>query len=524
MAAPVLTIDDVQLPVEIAKGAVGGPMFSTIVASGKSAAEKRIAQWVVGRRRWDVPFSRRDAAQANALVSFFYGRRGRLRGFRFQDPEDYKATAEVLYPTGASTVQLERTYTSGAVASRRKIYKPVQSVGVTLTRNGSAFTMFSVDYTSGMIYLTADITKAITGITQASGAVISCTAHPFSIGDELYMSGVAGMTQINGQVVTITATSANTFTVSLNTTAYSAYTSGGLAHKYVQSDETLLWTGQFDIPARFDTDACLVTQADRDLRDWDSVPIVELLQVPTPNPVAPPAVLELVAQALADGATAIYAFSESAGVLINQHTPGTFDLSVHANVTRPVGAVGAPDYLGYDFNPAAEATALFGHIEGLRPNCGFTNFTCEFVGKFPSPQASGRYGIELRRSGGLTSASMQQNTAGDILCAVLSSGNPNNSNIIANGAAGEHTPFAHYVWRWDGQTHTGYRNNVQKYSVAVGGGGAALTEGAPFQLAIGGIYGAGNGNIDGIMAFVAIYPNVHLSTTQIATHHIASGV
>lgn len=70
----------------------------------------------------------------------------------------------------------------------------------------------------------------ITAITQAAdGAVTTSAAHGFSTGQLIYIYGVAGMTQINGQLVTITSTGANTFTTAVNTSGYSAYTSGGTA-------------------------------------------------------------------------------------------------------------------------------------------------------------------------------------------------------------------------------------------------------------------------------------------------------
>lgn len=323
MAAPPLVIDEVRLPIEIARGAVGGPMFSTIVATGGNAAEKRIAQWVLGRRRWDVSHARRDPAQANELAEFFYARRGRLYGFRFQDPEDHTATLEPLYPTGAPTVQLERTYTSGPVSSRRPIYKPVEATGIVVNRNDVLFIDYTVDWNSGTLFLTADSTKTITNISQAAAAVIDATAHGFSIGDKIWIEGVVGMTEINDTIVTITAVNTDDFTISLDTTGFTAYVSGGLAIKYVQPTEDLDWTGEFDIPARFDTDECLLVQADVTVRDWDAVPIIELIGVPDivepEPPVEPTSPVEMVL---------MFRFEDSPGITDNEGTGGSaFDLT-----------------------------------------------------------------------------------------------------------------------------------------------------------------------------------------------------
>ena len=106
---------------------------------------------------------------------------------------------------------------------------------------------------TGVVTLTADSSKTITGITQANPGVVTATAHGFSNGDEIYLSGIGGMTEMNGTVQTITNVTTDTFEI-VDTTTYTAYTSGGTADKHVQTSETLTWTGEFDTPARFDTD------------------------------------------------------------------------------------------------------------------------------------------------------------------------------------------------------------------------------------------------------------------------------
>lgn len=70
---------------------------------------------------------------------------------------------------------------------------------------------------------------AITGITQAASAVVTIGAHTFVVGDVLAFSGASGMTQINGLTGTVTAVGATTVTVNINSSAFSAYTSGGTA-------------------------------------------------------------------------------------------------------------------------------------------------------------------------------------------------------------------------------------------------------------------------------------------------------
>ncbi len=276
MAVP--TIDEVQLPPEISRGAVGGPAFSTIVTIGATGAEQRIGQWSVARHKWTIGFEGRDPAEATTLLKFFFARKGKLRGFRFKDWNDFQATQEPLTVTGSKTYQAIKTYTS-VVSYVRELYKIVASPAVTMRRNGGAFTSFTIDNNTGIITLTPpDVTRNIAAITQANPAVITTSvAHGYSVGDKLWVENVNGMTQINNRVITaVSPTSGSTITTDVDSSGFSPYVSGGVVDKYVQPSETLDWTGQFDVPVRFDIDEMNLTQEDVLIRSWLEIPIIEL--------------------------------------------------------------------------------------------------------------------------------------------------------------------------------------------------------------------------------------------------------
>lgn len=77
--------------------------------------------------------------------------------------------------------------------------------------------------------------KNITAITQANPASVTITSHGYSTGDQIYINGVVGMTELNGLRFTITSTGANTFTLDgIDSSAYTAYSSGGTAEKIYQ--------------------------------------------------------------------------------------------------------------------------------------------------------------------------------------------------------------------------------------------------------------------------------------------------
>jgi len=85
-------------------------------------------------------------------------------------------------------------------------------------------------YRNGSLLLEAD--KNITAITNASPAEVTAATHGYSTGDEVYLSGIGGMNELNGRQFKVTVINANTFTLDgLDSTAYGAYTTGGAAGK-----------------------------------------------------------------------------------------------------------------------------------------------------------------------------------------------------------------------------------------------------------------------------------------------------
>lgn len=268
-----MAFDEIQFPVTISYGSKGGPSFNTDVVMVDSGAEVRNANWATTRYKFDASYGIRDIASLQAVQAFFLARRGRAYGFRYKDWLDYQATQEVLAQTGAKTVQLQKTYTSGSRTYVRNIVKPV--AGVTMRRGGAPFAAFTLDTATGIATLTADSTKTITAITQANPGAVTATAHGFSTGDEIWIESVVGMTQVNNLFFTITVVDADHFTIGVNTTGYTAYSSGGSAKKFVQNTETLDWTGEFDLPVRFDTDELPASIDDFSMGAVDSIPLIE---------------------------------------------------------------------------------------------------------------------------------------------------------------------------------------------------------------------------------------------------------
>ena len=70
---------------------------------------------------------------------------------------------------------------------------------------------------------------AVTGVTQADpGVVTTGAAHLLVTGDRVRFAGVVGMVELNANTVfAVTTVNATSFTIGVNSTGFTAYTSGG---------------------------------------------------------------------------------------------------------------------------------------------------------------------------------------------------------------------------------------------------------------------------------------------------------
>lgn len=85
-------------------------------------------------------------------------------------------------------------------------------------------------YKDNGIITESDVT--ITAITQANPAVVTAAGHGYSNGDEIFITSVVGMIEVNGKRFTVANATTNTFELSgIDSSAYTAYTSGGVANR-----------------------------------------------------------------------------------------------------------------------------------------------------------------------------------------------------------------------------------------------------------------------------------------------------
>lgn len=155
---------ETRFPTAISRAAHGGPERRTDVIVLGSGAEERNARWADSRRSYNAGYGVKSLDDLYAVIAFFEERRGRLHGFRWRDPTDWKSRAPEATPTAldqeigtgdgtTAAFQLKKTYGSAFNPWTRAITKPVAGTvliavaGITQTP-GTAFT---VDTATGLI-------------------------------------------------------------------------------------------------------------------------------------------------------------------------------------------------------------------------------------------------------------------------------------------------------------------------------------------------------------------------------------
>ena len=97
--------------------------------------------------------------------------------------------------------------------------------------------------------------KAISGATKANPGVLTITGHSYSVGQEIFIESVGGMTELNNKRYTVKTTpTSNTITIAdidtgaaVNTTSFTTYTSGGTAKRVYEITTTYAEADLFQI-------------------------------------------------------------------------------------------------------------------------------------------------------------------------------------------------------------------------------------------------------------------------------------
>lgn len=239
-----------------------------------------------------IEFQRQTNFVVGQIIDLNNRAGGTLRGFRVLHPIDYSSNAYTGTPTAfdqilplanpavAGVYQLTRWYgdSSDPSCARRLIRKP--QTGTVLVGIGSTVlpaTQWSVDTTTGIVTMAANKTGTITGISQASSAVIQAV-NTLAVGEIVHFSGIVGMVEMNGLRGTVTARTGTQFTVNINSSLFTAYVSDGAFNTRPQAGEVVKAGFKFHVPMRFDADL------GGDFSNWETIATTGVQLVEILNP------------------------------------------------------------------------------------------------------------------------------------------------------------------------------------------------------------------------------------------------
>ena len=82
------------------------------------------------------------------------------------------------------------------------------------------------------------ISGVITNVTQANPANVTSVGHGLTTGNQIVISNVVGMTELNGNTYSITVVGVDNFTLNVNSTSFTPYISGGTWTKFAYNNIT----------------------------------------------------------------------------------------------------------------------------------------------------------------------------------------------------------------------------------------------------------------------------------------------
>jgi hypothetical protein len=157
----------------------------------------------------------------------------------------------IVYPHGAAARRSGTSFVAEVKDSTKKTRLIPFEFSTTQTymlEFGDQYIRFYKD--NGQI-LESNVT--ISGATQADPVVITATAHGFDDGDEILISGVSGMTELNGKKYLVANKTTNDFELTdidgndIDGTGFTAYTSGGVANRVYEISTPYLEAELFEI-------------------------------------------------------------------------------------------------------------------------------------------------------------------------------------------------------------------------------------------------------------------------------------
>ena len=169
----------------------------------------------------------------------------------------------IIYPHGAAARRSGTTFVAEVASSANKTRLIPFEFSTTQTYMLEFSNLKIRVYKDDGAVLEGD--KTITGITQANPAVVTASSHGYSNGDEVVISGVSGMTEVNGKRFLVADKTTNTFElqdkdgVDINSTSFTAYASGGVSNKVFELATPYTTAQLFDLKFAQSADVMYIT-------------------------------------------------------------------------------------------------------------------------------------------------------------------------------------------------------------------------------------------------------------------------
>jgi len=277
-----------RFPTDINYSVVGGPMYKTHIVVKNSGFENANSVWPEGRHEYDVVYAVKDQTTIESLLDFYHAMKGRFHQFRFKDFSDYKSVpvdssiSALDQPMQGdvdgvnATFQLQKQYSQGTFATIRTIRKPVTGTTIVAISGVQIIpTQFSIDITTGIVTFNTGDSDVITGATNANPCVLTAN-NTLSTASTIYISGVVGMTQLNGNRYNILIRTSTTITIDVDSTSFGTYISGGQFNSLPETGETVTAGFEFDVPVRFVDDKLPISIDSPNTRTVQSLPLIEV--------------------------------------------------------------------------------------------------------------------------------------------------------------------------------------------------------------------------------------------------------
>ena len=107
--------------------------------------------------------------------------------------------------------------------------------------------------------------KTISAITKANPAVVTASSHGYENGDEVVITAVGGMTEVNGKRFLVAGKTTNTFQLTnkdganINSSSFTTYTSGGVSNKVFEITTPYTTAQLFDLKFAQSADVMYIT-------------------------------------------------------------------------------------------------------------------------------------------------------------------------------------------------------------------------------------------------------------------------